>query len=75
MFHLFLCRPVDLAHLADRCPEVTGELPVMLRDLAQCCRAAAEEFLSGIQLLVDLDTGNEAECLIIHEGSSASIRL
>ncbi len=75
MLHLLLCSPVNLSHLADRCAEVAAELAVMLRDLAQNGRAVAEKFLPCVQLLVDLDTGHEAERLIIHVRSCSYTRL
>ena len=65
-FHLLTCRTVDLAKLALRRPEVAVELPGPLRGLPEAGRAPAEEFLGGVELLVDLDTGLEAELLVVH---------
>jgi len=69
--HLLGRRPVDLAHLRYCRMEVPEELAGVLLGLPEGRRAAAEEFFSRVELLVDFDAGLEPERLIIHVLTSA----
>ncbi len=66
--HLLTRRTVDLAKFAPGCPEVALELPRPLRDVPENRRTVAEEFLGGVELLVDLDPGLEAQGVVIPHG-------
>ena len=52
--HLLECRPVYLSQLAARGPQIPEELKIGLLHLPVAGGAAAEEFMGGVQLLVNL---------------------
>jgi len=70
VLHLLSGSTVNLAKLTLGCTQIPPELPVMFIKRSQDRRAPAEEFLCGIQLLVDLNSRLQAEALIIHGGTS-----
>jgi len=66
--HLLQCGPVYLSQLAARGPQIPEELKIGLLHLPVQGGAAAEEFMGGVQLLVNLYAADQSQGRVVQAG-------